>query len=147
MAWQVYAMIYVSGFAGLLAIFAFVQFAMHIHEGKVAPMEAVPIVIGIAATWPLLVLLFIIASLTVNLKSMPKQVSKPFMTDKRFAFTVTIRGETWDCYHFKSSDGKIGTVGFTKRGRKFVIGLMCTGHLTEAEALHKLEESDRAEVN
>ncbi len=78
---------------------------------------------------------------------MPTLKPKPYMTSKKFVFTLEVRNETWDCYHFRSSDGKAGTLGFTRRGVKFVLGLMCAGHLTEEQAKQKLEEGNRQEAN
>jgi hypothetical protein len=72
------------------------------------------------------------------------QDRQPFLTKKTFAFTVHIRNEAWDCYHFEDSDGQRGTLGFTKRGAKFVIGLMCKGHLTEREAKRRIETNEKA---
>jgi hypothetical protein len=144
-------MIWICGVAGILAIIAILQMDKMLEDGEVAPR---PIwkwfAIG-AVCWPLFVLFFVLASFLVLVlpepKAVPQRAMLPTMKSKTFAFTVKIGEESWDCYHFESSDGKTGTLGFTRRGVNWIIGLMCAGHLTAEEAEKKLIESNRNEVN
>lgn len=151
MIWNFYWTIWVAGFAGILAIIGILQ-TMRVMEGEqVVPQRVWKWIVLLSAIWPLFAVLFIIVGLLALVlpppKYMPKQVRQPFMEKKKFAFTVKVQGEDWDCYHFWSSDGKIGTLGFTKRGIQFVIGLMCAGHLSQEEATKKLEENHEKEAN
>jgi hypothetical protein len=70
----------------------------------------------------------------------------PGVKKEDYAFTVEARGETWDCYHFKKED-KQGTLGFTKRGENFVIGLFTAGHLTREQAIKELERIPEKDEN
>jgi hypothetical protein len=70
----------------------------------------------------------------------------PGVKKEDYAFTVKARGETWDCYHFKK-DGKDGTLGFTKRGESFVIGMFTAGHLTRKQAIKALEAAVKKDEN
>ncbi len=63
-----------------------------------------------------------------------------------YVFTVEVEGESWDCYHFHKDD-KPGTLGFTMRDGRFVIGMFCGGHLSEEESRAQLEKSHKRETN
>ena len=156
MTWPIFAMIWVSGFAGILAIIALIQMVKKFEDGEIAPPRAWKWMVLLSAVWPIFAALFILVGLltmvvpSLNPRRMPRTKHNPlqtFMAEKKFAFTVEVQGESWDCYHFHSSDGKLGTLGFTKRGEKFVIGLMCAGHLTQVQATHRLEEAHKKDAN
>jgi MFS family permease len=148
---SLYAVIYVAGFAGILAIIGILQVMHMIEDGEVAPRRTWKWFVICAAAWPILAGLFILIGLLALVipspKFMPHQVNRPFMKRRKFAFTVKIDGEDWDCYHFWANDGKLGTLGFTKRAGKFVIGLMSAGHLNEDDARKRLQESRNKEAN
>lgn len=150
MAWPLLSMIWVCGFAGILAIIGILQMVKMIDGEGVAPQRVWKWFVILSAAWPLFAfVLTLVGLLTLffpDLTNMPQRTPKqPVMKTKKFAFTVKARDEKWDCYHFESSDGKPGTLGFTKRGAQWVIGLMCAGHLTEEAAKKKLEEADDKE--
>ena len=144
-------MIWVCGFAGILAIIGIMQMVKMIEDGEVAPRHVWKWFVLLSAVWPIFAALFVVLALLSLVipqpKIMPAKVRPPLMEKKQFAFTVKVNDEAWDCYHFWSTDKKLGTLGFTKREGKFVIGLMCAGHLTETEAAKRLEEGEKKEAN
>lgn len=62
------------------------------------------------------------------------------VTEKDYAFTVQVAGEQWDCYYFHYN-AVPGTLGFTRRGDAWFIGLFTRGHLKEEEACKQLDEA------
>jgi len=58
--------------------------------------------------------------------------------NKDYRYSLEIYNEKWDVYYF-IKNGKKGTLAFTKRGEKFVIGLMQKGNLSESQATDVLK--------
>jgi hypothetical protein len=154
--WHVCAVIYVGGFAFVLAIFAILQVMKVVMDGEVAPKEANKVLLSVAAAWPIFALAVVFAGLFPSLLRPKVQgaMMETGIKKKNYAFTVEVLGEKWDCYYFKK-DGKDGTMAFTKRqharekgepsGEHFVIGLFRAGRLTEAQAKTALEETAKKE--
>lgn len=147
--------LWVAGFAASLSVIALFQTWKLADEGTVVPRSVWKwFVIG-SALWPLFVGGALFSALIpretwmkwLEKLEVKKTPAKLYMKSKKFAFVVRVRGEEWAVYHFEASDGKLGTLGFTKRADKFCIGLFCANHLSEEEAAAKLEESYAKESN
>jgi len=59
--------------------------------------------------------------------------------EQDFVFTVEVRGNKWDVYHFRK-EGKPGTMAYRKTASGWIIGIFCAGYLTTEQAVRKLEE-------
>ncbi len=139
-------MIYVCGFAGLIAVFALVL----AHQGLPEKVAVGPLCTGITifcAIWPLWAGFLLVTTpllpLLKRVANMP--LSSPPTSgihEKDYAFTVEARNEKWDVYYFVKN-GKKGTMAFTRRKKKFVIGLFAAGNLSEEEAKQALEQTSR----
>ncbi len=133
---------YVGGFAAVLAIVAILQMVKVREDGEVVPQRTWKWVVFFAAAWPIVAGLTVLAwALTPFIKTKAMGVHK-----EDYAFTIEVHGETWDCYHFMK-EGKRGTMAFTQRDGKFVIGLMQESHLTKDQAREALEKNCKMEDN
>jgi hypothetical protein len=137
-----FSFLYVGGFAATLAIVAVVEMVKVLQGGEVAPPHTWKWIVFLAAGWPFLVGHALLAWVTrpfIKLRAMP-------IHKKDYAFTITAHGEIWDCYHF-TKEGKPGTMAFTKRQGKFIIGLMQAGRLTQEQTREALEKNCKQEDN